>query len=737
MKRRRRSRGAVVATTAVPRQTAPTVAANAPAPDGAAAPAPGPGRPSVRARVWVVLAVAGLLLLHYALAAHSLLQENPTIDEVAHLPAGVTYWQKTTFRLYHHNPPLVKLVAALPVVWSGVSTEPLYELKAWKSKAPDQATFAHHFAAQNAKRYFELFQLARLSMPLFSVLGGVVVFMWSRRLYGKWGGLLSLALWVFCPNVLAHGRLITSDMGSTAFGVAATYVFWTYLQKVSWHWAVGAGVMLGLAQLTKFSMLLLYAVFPFLWLAYLVLVCPRRDWLARGRRGVGHGIAIVAISFLTIDAGYLFEGVGIPLGRFEFGSRALTTPVSPGTGRPESQNQLFDIVWKFRVNRFRKTLLAEIPCPLPEHYVLGFDEQKIETEGIPDGWAKAVEADRRARERAGPGATALEAGADNVARILRSGDPDKKAAGGYPVYLNGALERTGWWYYYALGLLYKIPEGTWLLVALSLAAVLKTIRSRTAVFDELTLWTIPLVVFFSMSFLTDINLGLRYVLAILPYIFIAIGKVVPWILSMNRNPKRMMGLVAAGSLALTLAATARIAPNYLAYFNWTSGGPDREPARLIDSNLDWGQDLVGLQKWCRKTIPDQPIGLAYFGQINPSVFAMRGEPLRWYLPPVRPGTTELMDAGLASALVGPAPRLEPGYYAVSRTALYGLPWRFYDPAIGALMPEWNAHEFKAYSYFQELRPEQTIGHSINIYRLSADDAARLNASLGFARPSGS
>ena len=63
-------------------------------------------------------------------------------------------------------------------------------------------------------------------------------------------------------------------MGSTALGVAATFVFWLYLQKPSWRWAVAAGVMLGLAQLTKFSMLLLYAVFPFLWLVNLVLVCP-------------------------------------------------------------------------------------------------------------------------------------------------------------------------------------------------------------------------------------------------------------------------------------------------------------------------------------------------------------------------------------------------------------------------------------------------------------------------------
>jgi 4-amino-4-deoxy-L-arabinose transferase-like glycosyltransferase len=721
----------------VPQHAAPLAVPEPPSPGDAVSIAPEPVRSRARARFGIGLAVVSLLMLHYGLAAQSLLRENPTIDEVVHLPAGVTYWQKKTFRLYHHNPPLVKLVAALPVVWSGVFTERLYELPAWTNSVPDQAAFAHEFVFRNPERYFELFQLARLTMPLFSVFGGVVVFMWSRRLYGHWGGLLSLSLWVFCPNVLAHGRLITTDMGSTAFGVAATYVFWTYLQNGRWRWAVAAGVMLGLAQLTKFSMLLLYAVFPFLWVVHLALVCAPQEWLARCRRGVGQGIAIVAISFLTIDAGYLFEGVGIPLGRFEFGSRALTRRVSPGMRRPDSRNKLFDIVWKFRINRFRNTWLAEIPCPLPEHYVLGFDEQKIETEGVPDHWAKPVALDKEARRRAGPKATDIEARADNVARILRSGEPDGKATGGYPVYLNGELRRTGWWYYYAVALLYKIPEGTWLLIVLSMAAGVMTIRSRTAFFDEIALWTVPLVVLFSISFLTDINLGLRYVLSILPYVFIITGKVAPWILSMSGNRKRVMGTITAGSLALTLAATVSIAPHYLAYFNWASGGPDREPARLIDSNLDWGQDLVGLQKWWQKTIPNQPIGLAYFGQINPSIFGMRAEPFRWFLPPVQPGTTYIMDAGLYAGLVRPARRLEPGYYAVSRSALYGLPWRFYDPSPGALLPEWNAHEFGAFSYFQKLRPEGNIGHSINIYRLSTDDAARLNALIGLGGPSGS
>ena len=136
---------------------------------------------------------------------------------------------------------------------------------------------------------------------------------------------------------------------------------------------------------------------------------------------MAHGIAIVAISFLTIDAGYLFEGVGIPLGRYEFGSRALTTACQPGMELRQPE-PLFDIVWKFRVNRFRNTWLAEIPCPLPEHYVLGFDEQKIETEGIPTAGRM------RAADRAKP-ADDVGQGASSHAHEIAVRDPDEKATG--------------------------------------------------------------------------------------------------------------------------------------------------------------------------------------------------------------------------------------------------------------------------------------------------------------------
>ena len=105
-----------------------------------APPAPPGSGPGAAGPFWnrsrTVLAVVLLTAVHLTLAIRSLLRENPTVDEVVHLPAGITYWQKGTFRLYHHNPPLVKLVAALPVVLSDPVMTPLYEAPSWTTEPP-------------------------------------------------------------------------------------------------------------------------------------------------------------------------------------------------------------------------------------------------------------------------------------------------------------------------------------------------------------------------------------------------------------------------------------------------------------------------------------------------------------------------------------------------------------------------------------------------------------------------
>jgi hypothetical protein len=641
----------------------------------------------------LTLAVALLLLVHAILAVNSLVRENPTIDEVIHLPAGITYWQQGTFRLYPHNPPLVKLVAALPVIVSGVDTGPLYRSIYWRQDPPNKAGFAHEFAVLNADDYFELFTRARLFMPLFSVVGGLVVFAWSRRLYGASGGLLSLSLWVFCPNVLAHARLVTTDLGATALGVAASFVFWLYLQRPNGRRAALAGLVLGLAQLTKFSLILLLGVWPVLWACQLLIVRGRAGIVRRSGIALAHGALMLALCTSVIDLGYVFEGVGTPLGRFEFVSRTLTRPVPPGMRRPRSTDAMLDAVQRHRVNRFRGTWMERLPVPLPVHYVEGFDDQKMEAEGIPLKFLRP--------ELVGPKGEEVQ---------------------GYPVYLDGVLSPRSWWYYYLFAMAYKVPEGTWLLVAASLVVLVASPRSRATWFDEAFLMAMPLVVLVVMSFFTNINLGLRYVLPIFPFVFISTGKLAPWAVGIGPRVRRRLacGLIGVG-LAANVAATLSIAPHYLAYFNAVSGGPARGSEHLIDSNLDWGQDLLALKRWLNAHARDERVGLAYFGQINPSLFELRHEgAIDWYLPPPLPGTMIDRLPPLDRSGRRP-PRPLPGLYAVSASLMRGLPWRVYDNARWAPY----AAGMNAFAYFQHLTPIAEVGHSIFVYRVGAEDAARL------------
>jgi hypothetical protein len=650
-----------------------------------------------------ILAAAVMLSLHIVAASVSLLRENPTVDEVVHIPAGVTYWQKGTFRLYHHNPPLVKLIAAAPVVLSSPNVSELYKRSSWLVEPPDQSSFAHAFAYYNMDRYLELMSRARLTIPWLSALGGLIVFVWSKRLFGAAGGATSLAVWCLCPNILAHGRLATTDLGATAFGVAATYAFQRYVKDPKLKRALIAGIALGLAQLSKFSMLLLYAIWPCLWLFRELIAEKTSGRAKRFAIAIGHGGLIVAISFAVIDIGYGFEHVGIKLGKFEFACRTLTRRVEPGVPRPRSRNPLLDGAWRFRVNRFRGTALGDLPVPLPEHFVLGFDEQKLEAEGVPEAFLRGSD----------PAATNV----DPEANVLS-----------YPVYLDGVRRRTGWWNYYLLAILYKTPEGILLIVAATGISGLFSARraNRREIADAIDVALVPAVSLATMSLATNINIGLRYVLPIYPYVFITTGLLGAFaVRGRTRTVRIAARCVIAFGLAFALAATASIHPHYLAFFNWASGGPTRGSEHLIDSNIDWGQDLVGLAKRVREIAPGERIGLAYFGQVNPNLLNARGEGFDWFLPPALPGTAGPIPSN--APRVGFAKRLTPGLYAVSVSILRGLPWSLYDPSPSSIYPAWRV-DFDAFAYFRELEPIDRvgIGYSILIYRLTEADCARLN-----------
>ena len=144
------------------------------------------------------LLFALLLALHVGLATHSLLQKSVTVDEYAHLPAGLSYLQKQTFGLYHQNPPLLKMLAALPVLAAGANVD--YAHSWVEMSPPSRWVFGDDFQAANptrpedgaAVRYHQLFNVARLVVVALSCLGAVLIFRWGTEVYGATGASASV-----------------------------------------------------------------------------------------------------------------------------------------------------------------------------------------------------------------------------------------------------------------------------------------------------------------------------------------------------------------------------------------------------------------------------------------------------------------------------------------------------------------------------------------------------------------
>ncbi len=593
------------------------------------------------------LLVMSLLTLQGAMLAWSGYQHSPAYDEIAYLPAGVSHLELGRFGLARVSPPLVRLVAAVPVVLAGAKTDWSEYRDSPGSRAEWRVGDA--FVRANGSNVFWLFTIARWACVPFSLIGGYVCYRWAKDLYGQVSGLAALTLWCFCPNLLAHGALVTPDVGTTAMGLLACYTFWRWLQRPTWLMTCLAGVALGLAESAKTTWIILYPVLFVLWAFWMWKGAPRPRPIAWLPGAVRLSVAFL-ISVDVLNMTYGFEGSMTPLGDYTFVSETLKGSTTPQNPRSDQ-------------NRFKGTLLAHVLVPLPRNYVLGIDTQKKDFE-------------------------------------LR-----------FPAYLRGEWKDGGWWYYYLYGWLIKVPIGTWLLFALAVATTALYPSAHDNWANELVTFAPGVMLLAFVSSQTGLNHHVRYVLPALPFLLLWSSKAFSWQIQQNRP----MLLIAVIALCGTIASSVSVLPHSMSYFNEAVGGPINGHAHLVDSNIDWGQDLLYLQRWLKEHPDARPFGLAYFGRVNP---AQAG--IQFQLPPY--GPTGAAPAGdQPPELLGP----QPGWYGVSVNFLRGCLSHAFDEN-GR-----TRHLDRAYySYFLEFEPIATAGYSIYIYHISLEDANRVRAKLG-------
>jgi hypothetical protein len=214
----------------------------------------------------VVLAVL-LLTLMGILAGGAVQRESITVDEVAHIGAGVSYLQKFDMRMNLEHPPLAKVFAALPLAVRGVRAD--YSHISWSFSNRGfgvilgQWVWGHALALQWNDPYSTALW-ARVPMLLLTLLLGIFVYRHTSELGGTWGGLLCLVAYVSTPAFLAFGPLVLTDIPVALASLLTMWSFALLWREPNRMRAIGFGLLLGAAFLTKFSSgLLLFCILAY------------------------------------------------------------------------------------------------------------------------------------------------------------------------------------------------------------------------------------------------------------------------------------------------------------------------------------------------------------------------------------------------------------------------------------------------------------------------------------------
>jgi len=210
--------------------------------------------------------LAALLLVYMAvLSGGAALRESATIDEIAHIGAGVSYLQKLDLRFNEEHPPLAKVLAALPLVVRGTRAD--YSSIIWTSSQDFFSDFLGQwvFGDWLLNRWNDrvsTLALARLPMLLLTLLLGCVIYIYARRLGGPWAGLLSLSVYASSPVFITFGPLVHTDIPITLFSILTLWCFAGLWQEPNRTNTALFALCLAGALLSKFTAGLLFFVFP-------------------------------------------------------------------------------------------------------------------------------------------------------------------------------------------------------------------------------------------------------------------------------------------------------------------------------------------------------------------------------------------------------------------------------------------------------------------------------------------
>jgi len=471
-----------------------------------------------------------------------------------------------------------------------------------------------------------LLSLARMAASLFTLVLALLVFQATDQMFGRGPAFLALGLFIFEPDLLGHGALVTTDMGLACCLFAAVFAFYRYVRQPTLLRLIECGFATGLVLAVKHSGVL---IFPILGLLALVELWisrrtsagsasePERKTESILRRGLRLATALLLFALIAVVVLWGFYG-------FRFRARPNGLKMEPPLTEfvKESMNQV----------KFRAITTAERWRALPESYLYGL------------GYVMLAE------ER--------------------------------PTFLFGKVYPSGRWFYFPAAFLVKSTLAFLLLLAL--VPMAKALR-RVEVRREVLFLTLPPTLFLIVSLTSGLNIGLRHILPIYPFLLIVAAASAWSLAKRGRRWAYVVGLL----ILFHVTSSLRAFPNYLAYSSEIWGGPANTYKFLADSSVDWGQGLKGAKRYLdQRRVAD--CWLAYFGTVDPTYYQL---PCR-LLPTAFGGVWEKPPQII--------PQVIEGTVLVSATEMSG---QFWGPG-----------EMNPYEQFFRTSPVDNIGGSILVYR---------------------